>query len=211
MGVPLKVADLHSVDIGIEQLLLPTITKDQGWSVLVAHFLGVDHCGHTYGPDHPAMAAKLLQINGAIENVTKAVDNDTLLVVLGDHGMTTSGDHGGDSDDETNSALFMYANRPFVADPSTDRDTNMVQTLLQIDLAPTLALMLGIPVPFGSLGTASCRLLAAADNVNLNTRLARLNAAQVWLLTGTPVLSPQFPPRTDTDRLRRSARGIPAN
>lgn len=36
------------------------------WDVLVAHFLGVDHCGHRFGPDHPAMADKLTQMDGVI-------------------------------------------------------------------------------------------------------------------------------------------------
>ncbi|VDN30202.1 unnamed protein product [Gongylonema pulchrum] len=51
------------------------------WNVLLAHFLGVDHCGHKYGPDHPAMARKLKQMNGVIKKVLKYIDNKTLLVV----------------------------------------------------------------------------------------------------------------------------------
>ncbi len=38
------------------------------WDVLVAHFLGVDHCGHRFGPDHPAMADKLTQMDGVIRS-----------------------------------------------------------------------------------------------------------------------------------------------
>lgn len=40
--------------------------KGHDWDVLIAHFLGVDHCGHRYGPDHPAMADKLTQMNAVI-------------------------------------------------------------------------------------------------------------------------------------------------
>lgn len=36
------------------------------WDVLIAHFLGVDHCGHRFGPDHPAMAEKLSQMDAVI-------------------------------------------------------------------------------------------------------------------------------------------------
>ena len=35
--------------------------------------------------------------------------DDTILFVLGDHGMTKTGDHGGDSPDELNAALFIYS------------------------------------------------------------------------------------------------------
>lgn len=42
------------------------------WDVLVAHFLGVDHCGHRFGPDHPAMADKLTQMDGVIRSDNSA-------------------------------------------------------------------------------------------------------------------------------------------
>ena len=35
--------------------------------------------------------------------------NDTILLVFGDHGMTRTGDHGGDSEDELDAALFVYS------------------------------------------------------------------------------------------------------
>lgn len=46
------------------------------------------------------------------------LENDTLLLVAGDHGMTRTGDHGGDSEDEVNAALFVYSKAPlFHGDP----------------------------------------------------------------------------------------------
>lgn len=45
----------------------PTVAGGE-WEVLVAHFLGVDHCGHRFGPDHPAMADKLTQMDGVIRS-----------------------------------------------------------------------------------------------------------------------------------------------
>lgn len=38
--------------------------------------------------------------------------NDTLLLVAGDHGMTETGDHGGESEKEVNAALFVYSRTP---------------------------------------------------------------------------------------------------
>ena len=35
------------------------------------------------------------------------MQKDELLVVIGDHGMTSTGDHGGDSEDETNAGVFV--------------------------------------------------------------------------------------------------------
>lgn len=49
-------------------MLLVLIVVGDDWDVLVAHFLGVDHCGHRFGPDHPAMADKLTQMDGVIRS-----------------------------------------------------------------------------------------------------------------------------------------------
>ncbi len=38
-----------------------------------------------------------------------ALQNDTILFVFGDHGMTRTGDHGGDSVDEVDAALFIHS------------------------------------------------------------------------------------------------------
>lgn len=71
--------------------------------------MGVDHCGHRHGPEHPEMRRKLRQMDDLIANVTKIISDDTLLIVMGDHGMTVNGDHGGDSRLELEAALFIYA------------------------------------------------------------------------------------------------------
>lgn len=68
-----NVRDLHTVDDGVWQHLLPALRQDGlaagaagnstgagSWGgLLVAHYLGVDHCGHTYGVSSEEMAAKL--------------------------------------------------------------------------------------------------------------------------------------------------------
>ncbi len=41
--------------------------------------------------------------------VISALQNDTILFVFGDHGMTRTGDHGGDSTDEVDAALFIHS------------------------------------------------------------------------------------------------------
>lgn len=61
------------------------------FSFCIAHFLGVDHAGHRYGPGHPAMGDKLSQMNNVFEKIFKEVSNDTLVVIIGDHGMDQKG------------------------------------------------------------------------------------------------------------------------
>ena len=60
--------DLHTVDNGVIAHLIPEL-KTTDWDVLIAHFLGVDHCGHKYGPNHPEMASKLSQMDDVLRYV----------------------------------------------------------------------------------------------------------------------------------------------
>ncbi|KZZ87532.1 Alkaline phosphatase-like, alpha/beta/alpha [Ascosphaera apis ARSEF 7405] len=154
-----NVWDLHTVDNGVINNLMPLLHPKNStqWDVVFAHLLGVDHAGHRYGPHHTAMAAKLKQMNALIEDIMSRIDDNTLLVVLGDHGMDSKGDHGGESDDEIEASLWMYSKKPafartdpaFKTPPATAKDAEAVP---QIDLVPTLALLLGLPVPFNNLG-----------------------------------------------------------
>jgi len=59
--------------------------------------------------------------------VIKRLKNDTLLVVMGDHGMTDTGDHGGESQKETDAALFLYSSSPLFSAPGSQvNDTVMI-------------------------------------------------------------------------------------
>ncbi|CAG8953448.1 hypothetical protein HYFRA_00010197 [Hymenoscyphus fraxineus] len=155
----LNVWDLHTLDNGVLEHIMPLLQekeKKAQWDVMFAHFLGVDHAGHRYGPNHPAMTAKLQQMDTVIRDLMKSLDDDTLLVIMGDHGMDSKGDHGGESDEEVQAALWMYSKKgifgrtdPAFVTPPAHAKTRPVN---QIDLVPTLSLLLGLPIPFNNLG-----------------------------------------------------------
>ena len=153
-----NVWDLHTVDDGVTSHLMPLLNSynDTEWTYIFGHFLGVDHAGHRYGPDHPAMKNKLQQMNSVILQIMKALDECTLLVVMGDHGMDTKGDHGGESDDEVEAALWMYSTRPAFgrthAEFNTPPANGKIRPVRQIDLVSTLSLLLGLPIPFNNIG-----------------------------------------------------------
>ena len=151
-----NVWDLHTVDNGVAEHLLPLLGSANKWDIIIGHFLGVDHAGHRYGPSHPAMASKLQQMDQLMREVIDGLDDQTLLVVMGDHGMDAKGDHGGESDDEIEAALWMYSKKgifgrshpDYIQPPRTAKS----RPVGQIDLVPTLALLLGLPIPFNNLG-----------------------------------------------------------
>jgi len=151
-----NVWDLHTVDNGVTAHLLPLLHNNTDWDFIFGHFLGVDHAGHRYGPDHPAMKDKLQQMNRVIVQVMEALDDETVLVVMGDHGMDTKGDHGGESDEEVEAALWMYSPRPAFGRTHADfvlpPENGKIRPVRQIDLVSTLSLLLSLPIPFNNIG-----------------------------------------------------------
>ncbi|CAK3854104.1 GPI ethanolamine phosphate transferase 3 [Lecanosticta acicola] len=185
-----NVWDLHTVDNGVNEHLFPLLdpSLEGRWDVIFGHYLGVDHAGHRYGPDHPAMTDKLKQMDDVFRRMIETLDDKTLLVVMGDHGMDVKGDHGGESDDEVQAALWMYSKRGIFGrrDEASRRPpaTAKERYVAQIDLVPTLALLLGLPIPFNNLGQPieeafhGSRSLLNPSYENL-AAVSRLTAAQI--------------------------------
>lgn len=122
------------------------------------------------------MASKLAQLDLALSELMDAVDVDdarqrrTLLLIIGDHGMTDDGNHGGASNAELSASLLMYAGPAGL--PMGDVSSEPVP---QIDLVPTVTLALGLPIPFGNLGALIPEPFTAHDV----ERGVALNAWQV--------------------------------
>jgi phosphatidylinositol glycan class O len=194
--------DLDTVDNGclhkLPQLLQNLRMKDSNskddLEVIVSHFLGVDHVGHTYGPHNEQMDAKLRQMDAALSTTLDILDESNschLALIFGDHGMTEDGNHGGGSDEEINAALFVHFSPAcHVDDDSMSLQSasrimgskyvhEIFQSVSQIDLVPTIAVLLGLPIPYQNLGGIVPSLLASKDIRHTAAALA-LNAAQVW-------------------------------
>lgn len=105
--------DLHTVDTAIKEKLFPAL-ESKSDNLVIAHFLGLDHCGHKYGPNHLHCSEKLEELDKVIRQVLSTIDDNTVLLVFGDHGMTEEGDHGGSSAAEVSSVLFVHSKRPFM-------------------------------------------------------------------------------------------------
>jgi len=99
------------------------------------------------------MIRKLNESDKIIEHVFNSMTSDTLLVVFGDHGMTATGDHGGDSRDETEAAIVFLSKqteRQKQINPPFQCSKQL--SISQIDLVPTLASLIGIPIPYSNIG-----------------------------------------------------------
>ena len=60
------------------------------------------------------------------------MDEDTVVFVFGDHGMTTSGDHGGETELETTAALIVFTPSPLF--PPIQVYTRVLYTLKHVTL-----------------------------------------------------------------------------
>ncbi|OMO49826.1 Type I phosphodiesterase/nucleotide pyrophosphatase/phosphate transferase [Corchorus olitorius] len=175
-----NVKDLDTVDIGCIEHILPSL-YEQDWDVLIAHFLGVDHAGHIYGVDSTPMIGKLEQYNAILEKVIEVLQNqsgpgnlheNTLLLVMGDHGQTLNGDHGGGSAEEVETSMFAMSFKDLPPMPSDfdsssceldlDNKNICISSIQQLDFAVTVSSLLGVPFPFGSIGRVNPELYALA-------------------------------------------------
>ncbi|PON81885.1 Type I phosphodiesterase/nucleotide pyrophosphatase/phosphate transferase [Trema orientale] len=174
-----NVKDLHTVDNGCIDNLLPSLYQED-WDVLIAHFLGVDHAGHIFGVDSIQMLEKLEQYNVVLQKVIEVLKSqsepgglheNTLLLVMGDHGQTINGDHGGGSPEEVETSIFAMSFKkppPYVStkynisscELNSDKKNLCINSIQQLDFAVTISALLGIPFPFGSIGSVNLELYA---------------------------------------------------
>lgn len=145
--------DLDSLDNSAKEGILDELKSGSHFDFLLGHIIGVDSAGHSFNSDHPEIERKLMDTQHTIAEVMEHMDEDTTLIVFGDHGMTGSGNHGGGSEDEMRSVIFAYQKTPFpMANALNERQLAYFYTvdksLKQTDLAAILSVLLGTAFPF---------------------------------------------------------------
>ncbi|KAH0747274.1 hypothetical protein KY285_008931 [Solanum tuberosum] len=175
------VKDTVQVDQNVSRHLVDELSRAD-WSLLILHYLGLDHVGHLGGRSSVLMAPKL----GEMDEVIKMIDlnslptnnNDqgrTLLLVVSDHGMTENGNHGGSSFEETDSLALFIGPTKFGSTSGTPNKAN------QVDLASTLALLFGVPIPKNNVGMLMPET-SKSLTVDQQLRLLELNSWQLLRL-----------------------------
>lgn len=120
----------------------PSSNIPPSFSTLILHYLGLDHVGHLGGIEHPKFKPKLRELDDIVKEIYSSLPPNTLLIILGDHGMTNSGNHGGSSKNEIETA-FVAIDRSFtfpIRNPKLPRATN------QLDIAPTMSILFHLPI-----------------------------------------------------------------
>lgn len=126
------------------------------WKLMILHYLGLDHIGHVEGPYSDKVPEKLEEMDKQVTKIVTALakwklksDRPSLFLLTGDHGMRDTGGHGGSSPGET-----------FVPLVVTGAQCESSETIYnQIDLATTISVLLGLPIPSSSIGTVIPELL----------------------------------------------------
>ncbi|XP_051514503.1 GPI ethanolamine phosphate transferase 2 [Myxocyprinus asiaticus] len=173
------VSDYTEVDNNVTRHLDSTLKRDD-WDILILHYLGLDHIGHISGPHSSLIGPKLMEMDDIIKKIHAALISKesegtlpNLLVLCGDHGMSETGSHGGSSEPEINTPLVLIS-------PTFRRKTEFEEPdiLEQVDLTPTLALGLGLPISQNSVGRL---ILAVFEEISLREqlRLLQLNGHQL--------------------------------
>lgn len=145
------VNDYTEVDDNVTRHLTQELNATD-WDVMILHYLGLDHIGHTVGPFNPLIGRKLMEMDSIIRRIYKTTETfdsihgtKSLLLITGDHGMSNAGSHGGSSREELNTPCIFL---------SSHNSGDMFQrtTIKQVDLAVTLAILFGVNIPRNSIG-----------------------------------------------------------
>jgi ethanolaminephosphotransferase len=126
----------------------------------------------------PNMIPKQKEMDEIVRQIYTAIEtqdhlSNTLFVLCGDHGMNEGGNHGGSAPGETSPALvFMspklkkvthFTNRTSPIKPKGG-EFQYYRMVEQSDIAPTLAGLLGFPVPRNNLGVFIQEMLGFWDD-----------------------------------------------
>jgi hypothetical protein len=160
-------------DLAVVDAALPWL-KENYYSLILIHLDQVDYAGHHEGgPQDPAWDAAAHRTDNLLGEIVATLDltRDTLLVVS-DHGQIDRGGHGGQES--------ITLQEPFVLVGATVKPGEY-GTVDMVDVAPTLAFLLGANIPASSQGHIRTDMLdlSAEQMVAVRSALAAQQAQLV--------------------------------
>ncbi|PIC44503.1 hypothetical protein B9Z55_004848 [Caenorhabditis nigoni] len=146
------VNDYTEVDQNVTMNLDLELLEDSEspWDVLILHYLGLDHIGHSLGGNSPKIPEKLKEMDEIIRRISaflSSQNSESYLIVCGDHGMTSAGSHGGASPDETRVPVIIWK-----IGQKIDNRFSQPPEIEQIDLSATIFDLFNLNFPPESYG-----------------------------------------------------------
>ncbi|XP_072048893.1 GPI ethanolamine phosphate transferase 2-like [Amphiura filiformis] len=186
------VTDYTEVDNNVTRHINVALENPK-WDMLLLHYLGLDHIGHIGGPKSSLVPPKLREMDTIIKRIHQRLlvkDQDrnqpTLFVLCGDHGMSETGSHGGASHQEIETPL-VFLSSAFKTKQGSEPQAEPIE---QIDLVPTLSLLLGLPIPQNSLGRGITSVLKHSFSLREQMRALQLNCHQLAMVLQENVEAP---------------------
>lgn len=150
-------------------LFLERIGTDRA---VLGHFISLDAFGHLYGTRHEEMRNSLVRFDNFIQQVYDKMDDETLLVLTSDHGITDEGEHGGVSKPEMSSFVCFVTKRELKINNVSDQILNLRREYLNLrfensegwmvhqdDILPTVCYLMNLSVPNNSYGNVIFELV----------------------------------------------------
>ena len=142
------ITDFYEADRNITSWLADTL-KYPKWKMLILYYLGLDHIGHVEGPLSTKINKKLVEMDEVIKKIDKTLIQQSkqtpLLFITGDHGMRDTGGHGGSTHPEIHVPLVIVGCKC--------SDSSLIEVYEQTDIASTISVLLGQPIPASCIGT----------------------------------------------------------
>ncbi|MCS6902317.1 MAG: alkaline phosphatase family protein, partial [Myxococcales bacterium] len=148
------------------------VMRDRMPDVLVAHFVTPDHQGHAYGIQSERYRRHIRDFDRQLHELLREFSPSWTVVVLGDHGAADSGTHGSDVAIQRSTVIYAYG--PGISPPGP----SPVPRVDQADLAGTLAVLLGVPMPAHSRGHVLVDWLELSQEMRV--RVACDDARRAW-------------------------------
>lgn len=172
---------------------------------LFLHLPDVDEAGHDFGGTSTRYEQTVARVDADLRRLVEGLqDGKTAFVIVSDHGHIDSGGHGGWEPDVVRVPCVMAGAGVRIASGDAALE----------DVAPTVAVLSGLPVPRLATGEALARTLTDAARPGLTAayrqRLNAVDEIDKIVLESTDVIAPAFPPGTHgaalTDALDASRR-----
>lgn len=170
-------------DAGIHAAAREIVSGRRGpWDLAVVHYFSLDPLAHLIGTEAQDYRNRLKLLDRRIDELVALAGPRTTFVLTADHGQSKTGAHGGTSPTSTQVPIVIWGER---ARPSS------IGEVAQVDIAPTIAALLGTPPPAQSEGEPLLQALrlspqerASALLDSLEQREARIKSTRAdwtWL------------------------------